>query len=209
MEYILKPFDSKFSSVLIFGPPGVGKGTLGRLLATSKEQYHLSSGEIFRSLPSGTDAGKLFYEYAIKGELVPCKQTIEIWKNYVNGLMAINAYFPHSQDLLLDGMPRTVEQARLLENYIDVKHIILLESNDRKNLTNRLIQRVRFEGRFAEMRPEFVERRFSVYENEINPLLEYYPSHLISKVNADQKPLEVFRDVLVKLSHLLSHSGKK
>jgi adenylate kinase len=205
MPSIIPQYDEKFSAVLIFGPPGVGKGTLGRLLATSQEQYHLPSGEIFRSLPVDSEAGKLFYEYAKKGELVPCDATIEIWKNYVKGLIATNIFLPKAQDLLLDGLPRTVEQAKKMEELITVRHVILLESQNREELARRLQRRVRAEGRFEDMTKEVIGHRFSIYEKEIGPLIDYYPHHMVTRVNADQKPLEVFRDVLVKLSHMLSH----
>jgi adenylate kinase len=205
MDSLFSSYKGKFSAILIFGPPGVGKGTLGHLLATSKEQYHLASGEIFRTLTPYSAAGKLFYSYASRGELVPCEPTVQIWRHYVEGLIATNVFLPDAQDLLLDGFPRTVAQAKLLEEFVTVRHVILLESESQEELIKRLQRRVRSEGRFEDMPKEAIERRFSVYENEIDPLMQHYPSHMVSRINADQKPLEVFRDVLVKLSHMLSH----
>ena len=200
---IIEPFKGKYSSVLIFGPPGVGKGTLGRFLASGGDQYHLSSGDVFRSLPSASAAGKLFYNFARKGDLVPDQFTVEIWEHYVQGLIATNAYNPEGQHLLLDGIPRTLEQAQMLDDCIKVRHIIVLESDDMDQLIVRLQCRARSEGQIDEVNPKVINHRIESYHNEIEKLLEFYPSHLISRVNGEQKPLEVLRDVLVRLSHLL------
>src|SRR5690625_2224370 len=129
---LIEPYHGKFSSILLFGPPGSGKGMLGKFLASSGSQYHLSSGEIFRSLPLGSPAGKLYYSYASKGALLPDEATIEIWKYYVQGLIATNSYYPATQDLLLDGIPRTLAQAKQLQELIQVRHIIVLEISNTK-----------------------------------------------------------------------------
>lgn len=200
---IVEPYKGKYSSVLLFGPPGVGKGTLGRFLASGGDQYHLSSGEIFRSLASYSAAGKLFYSYAKRGDLVPDAATVEIWKNYVNGLIATNAYYPETQYLLLDGIPRTLEQAKMLDEYIHVRHVIVLESSNTEQLIDRLQCRARSEGRVEDVDPLVIQRRLEAYEKEIDNLLSFYPLHLISRVSGEQKSLEVLRDVLVRLSHLL------
>jgi len=200
---IIEPYKGKYSAVLLFGPPGVGKGTLGRFLASGGDQYHLSSGDIFRSLPGNSSAGKLFYSYAKKGDLAPDEFTVELWKHYVEGLIAINAYNPEDQHLLLDGIPRTLEQAEMLDKYIKVRHIIVLESNNIESLVERLQFRARSEGQVDEVNPKVINHRIEAYRKEIDKLLSFYPSHLISRVNGEQKPLEVLRDVLVRLSHLL------
>ncbi|MCH9610513.1 MAG: adenylate kinase [Chlamydiales bacterium] len=201
---LIEPYAGKYSSVLLFGPPGVGKGTLGSFLASAGDQFHLSSGDIFRSLPSQSAAGKLFYNYAKKGDLVPDQFTVEIWQNYVQGLIATNSYDPNGQHLLLDGIPRTLEQAQLLEEVIQVKHIIVLESADIDQLVERLQCRARTVGQMEGVDPNVIQHRLDCYHREIERLLEFYPPHLVSKVDGEQRPLEVLRDVLVRLSHILS-----
>lgn len=211
MADLIQPYSGKFSSILLFGPPGAGKGTLGKFLASARTQYHLSSGEIFRSLASYSPAGKLYHEYASKGLLLPDEATVEIWKYYVHGLIATNSYYPESQDLLLDGMPRTLAQARMLEKHIDVRHIIVLEASNEKELLQRMEHRARLEGRIDDVDPQVLKTRLETYHSQIQDILSYYPKHLISHVDAEQRPLEVLRDVLVRLSHLLSRgpSAKK
>lgn len=201
---LIEPYKGKFSSILLFGPPGAGKGTLGKFLARSGTQYHLSSGDIFRSLPLGSPAGKLYYSYASKGALLPDEETIEIWKYYVQGLIATNSYCPEVQDLLLDGIPRTLMQAKHLQDFIHVRHIIILDINNRQELYERMQRQARLEGRLEQLEEDVLEKRLTVYEEEIQKIVEFYPPHLISRVDGGQKPLEVLRDVLVRLSHLLS-----
>ena len=125
-------------SILVFGPPGSGKGTLGKFLSSAGNHYHLSSGDIFRGLSPESNAGKLFHQFASKGELVPDEVTIEIWHRYVRGLIATNAYFPHEQFLLLDGLPRTLHQADLIQPHIKVMHIISLQMPNIEGLVLRL-----------------------------------------------------------------------
>jgi adenylate kinase len=203
-ETIIRPYEGKFSTILMFGPPGAGKGTLGKFLASAGSQFHLSSGEIFRGLPLYSPAGKLYYSYASKGLLIPDEATIEIWKYYVQGLIATNSYYPESQDLLLDGIPRTRAQAQMLGSYINVRHIIVLEISNTKELIKRMQNRARLEGRIDDIDVDVLKKRLEVYEEQIHNVLDLYPRHLISLVDGGQKPLEVLRDVLVRLSHLLS-----
>ena len=84
-ETLIPAVTEPFRAILIFGPPGSGKGTLGKFLSTAGNHYHLSSGDIFRGLSPESPAGKLFHTYASKGHLVPDEVTIQIWRHYVGG----------------------------------------------------------------------------------------------------------------------------
>lgn len=204
-EKLINPYEGKFSAILLFGPPGVGKGTLGKFLASAGTQFHLASGEIFRRLPDYSVAGKLYQSYANKGLLLPDEATVQIWKYYVQGLIATNSYYPESQDLLLDGIPRTRGQADMMASYINVRHIIVLEIDNEEELIRRLLHRARLEKRGDELKLSVCKKRIEVYREQIHGVLDYYPKHLISLVDGEQKPLEVLRDVLMRLSHLLAH----
>ncbi len=206
LELLTSGASRPYRSILIFGPPGAGKGTLGKFLSSAGNHFHLSSGDIFRGICPESSAGKLYHAYAGKGQLLPDDVTIGIWHHFVEGLIATNRYFPHQQLLLLDGIPRTLVQTRLLEKYVHIMHIIVLEVPSTEELIKRLKRRALIEKRLDDLNESVLRTRMKVYADETHKLLEHYPSHLITRFNAQQRPLEVLRDVLGKLSDLLSHS---
>ena len=203
-QSLISGSDRLYRSVLIFGPPGAGKGTLGKFLSSAGNHFHLSSGDIFRGLSPESPGGKLYHSYAGKGHLLPDDVTVGIWHHYVEGLIATNRYFPHQQLLLLDGIPRTLPQAQLLEKYVQIMHIIVLEVPRVEELIKRLQRRALIEKRMDDLDEEVLRTRMRVYLENTHKLLEHYPSNLITRFNAEQRPLEILRDVLIKLSPLLS-----
>lgn len=194
----------KFRSIVIFGPPGCGKGTLCKTLASAGGHIHISSGEIFRNLSPNSPAGKIFSEYGHKGRLVPDEVTVQVWREYVDGLVASNRYYPTEQLLLLDGVPRTVRQTELFDSQIEVVRVIVLEVKNPEVLVQRLSRRAKIEGRVDDADPQVLRTRLEVYEKNTAPVLHHYPEMLISRFNAAQHPLEVLRDVLVELAGPLS-----
>lgn len=206
MSQIIPEYNKKFRSILIFGAPGSGKGTMGRFLSAAGNHVHLSSGDIFRGLSPDSPAGQLFHSFASKGHLVPDHVTLTIWHNYMLGLMATNRYFPAQQYLLLDGIPRTLEQAKLLDQYIEPLHVIVLKIDDKQKLVARMKRRALIEGRHDDTDENVLMTRFKVYEETTSKLLEHYPKEKVTVINADQKPLDVLKDILNSLSGLLSNT---
>ena len=204
VDEIIPSHDEPFRSVLIFGPPGSGKGTQGKFLSSAGNHFHLSSGDIFRGLSPESSAGKLFHKYASRGHLLPDEITVKIWHHFVHGLISTNRYFPAEQLLLLDGIPRTKSQAEHLDTFLNVEKVILLESKDPEVFIQRLLRRGMIELRADDKDRDILKTRMEVYEKETKEVLEHYPNNLIGRFDADQKPLEVLRDILVDLSDLLS-----
>lgn len=202
---IIPPFRGKFHCILLFGAPGSGKGTLGKFLSSAGSHFHLSSGDIFRGLSPDSPVGKLYHRYASKGNLVPDEVTIEIWRHYMSGLIATNRYHPKEQLLLLDGIPRTLTQAAILDKYICVEKIITLEVHSPSDLIKRIQKRARIERRSDDTSDEVLHNRMQVYEKQTKKLLSHYPEEKIVSIDASQKPLEVLRDVLTNLADILSN----
>ena len=202
-EELIPDYDEPFPTILIFGPPGSGKGTLGKFLSSAGNHFHLSSGDVFRGLAPESPAGKLYHNYAGKGLLLPDEITLKIWHHYVHGLIATNRYFPTQQLLLLDGIPRTIRQADLLQKYIYIEQIIVLEIESTEQLVKRIRRRALLEKRADDIDPHVLKTRMEVYQQDTVKLLKHYPDKIITRFNADQKPLEVLRDVLIGLSSVL------
>ena len=188
--------NQRYASVLLFGPPGVGKGTQGKILGYIPGFFHLSSGEVFRSVDIGSPAGKEIYGYSSRGELVPDNLTIKIWKNALEGNIALSFFKPWEDLLILDGIPRNVEQASILNEYVDVKQVIYLVCSNEEAMIHRIKRRAIRENRADDAKEEVIRRRFEVYRRQSSPVLEYYPSEIISQVDSMGSPAEVLQSVL-------------
>jgi len=195
--------ENKPKAVLLFGPPGAGKGTVGATLCAAGNHYHLSSGDIFRGLPPESPNGKVFFEYAKNGKLVPDEVTLEIWWRYTQGLIDTNQYDPAKQLLVLDGLPRTAAQAKLIEKYVDVVHIINLEIKDEEVLFDRIGGRAKTSGRADDGDRAIIANRLQEYHDKTSAVLGCYSEDIISSVNAEKTQVEVLRDVLIGSADIL------
>src|ERR1700722_11832693 len=138
----------RYKTILLFGAPGSGKGTQGKILGSIPGFFHSATGDIFRSLDLQSELGRVFWEYAGQGKLVPDELTIRLWKQYVMGLEMINQFHPDSEILVLDGIPRNLKQAQLLEETIEVVKVIHLVCQDLNKMVERLRRRALKEKRF-------------------------------------------------------------
>jgi adenylate kinase len=188
----------------MFGCPGSGKGTQGMVLGNMPNLVHLAMGDIFRALDKTSPIGQEFLSYSTKGSLVPDELTIRVFRQHVEGLVASGKVEPKYHVLILDGIPRTQAQVKLLSDVIEVRTIIHLEMDDRDALIARLANRASKSGRPDDADRKVIEKRIEVYERETFPVLEMYPKKLIQRVNADQPPLGVLRDIATCLISVVS-----
>ena len=162
----------RFRTVLLFGAPGVGKGTQGRILGTIPGFYHLSCGDVFRSIDIGSPEGKMIYQYSSRGELVPDELTIKIWRKGLDGRIAVSDYKPREDLLILDGIPRSPAQAKLVEEHLQVLRIVHLLCSDEEAMIHRIKRRAIRENRYDDANEEVIRRRFEVYHRETQPVLD-------------------------------------
>ncbi|MEM1295933.1 MAG: nucleoside monophosphate kinase [Verrucomicrobiota bacterium] len=186
----------RFPTFLIFGAPGCGKGTQGSIIAQIPRFHYFSCGDAFRSLDTRTPIGKKFVEYSTKGELVPDELTIELWKEQIDKQIAASTFKPDIDFLWLDGIPRNVEQAKLLEAFIEVENIIHLSCPDRAELTRRIRKRALKQNRLDDANEEIIQARFRTYEEESKPILDYYGTDRTMNIDASQPPVKVLADIL-------------
>jgi adenylate kinase len=191
----------RYKTVLLFGAPGSGKGTQGKILGTVPGFYHSSTGDIFRSLDLQSEIGRLFWEYAGKGQLVPDDIVIRVWKQFIKGMEFTNSFHPETQILVLDGLPRNVQQAKLLEDTIDVWKVIHLRA-DNKKMVERLRRRALKENRFDDANDAVISRRLEIYERETKPMLDFYPDEKIVEVDAMQSQIRVLTKILTVMAPL-------
>jgi adenylate kinase len=191
----------RYRTVLLFGAPGAGKGTQGAVLGSIPGFFHLSCGDVFRSIDIHSPLGKVICEYTSRGDLVPDEVTVELWRQNMHARTSLSQYRPHSDILVLDGIPRSVTQAKLLERDIDVLKVVHLECKDQRLMVERLRKRALKENRADDAREDVILRRWQVYQKETQPVLDYYREGIavkgrIAEVDAAQSPAEVLRDVL-------------
>jgi adenylate kinase len=191
-----------YRTVLLFGAPGSGKGTQGKILNQLPGFRHLACGDVFRALDRGSPLGIEFSKYASGGGLVPDELTVELWRTTVAAMVADGRYKPDEQILLLDGIPRTLEQSKLMRDMIDVRAIVHLYINDVMQIVQRLQARASKENRKDDADVEVIRHRIDVYEEQTRPVLEFYPITKILRVNATQAPDKVTADILQMLEQL-------
>ncbi len=186
----------RYRSILLFGPPGVGKGTQGKLLGSVPGFFHLATGDMFRGLDKNSDLGKEVVSYSSRGELVPDELTVRLWQQHVMGLIENGTYAPTRDVLVLDGIPRSVTQAQALDDKLDVLAIIHLTCPDIDEMVQRMKGRALKEGRKDDADENVIRRRFEVYESETSTVLGHYDAALVNDIDGVGKPARVLRDVL-------------
>lgn len=189
-------------AILFLGAPGAGKGTQGKILGTVPRFYHYSSGDVFRQLDTRTELGRQFVEYSKQGELVPNELTISLWVSYMNDLVSMHQYKPDIDILVLDGIPRNVEQAEILAKHVQIHQVFHLSCPDRDELARRMRKRALKEQRLDDASEETIQRRIKTYEEETKPILEYYGDDLRCDIDATQTPAKVLYDILDRLQTL-------
>ena len=161
-------------NLVLFGPPGAGKGTQAARLVEKYHLIHLSTGDIFRSnIKEGTDLGLLAKSYIDKGALVPDEVTIGMLEAEVNSNSNSNA-----KGFIFDGFPRTSAQAEALDVFLsskgtEVSSMLALEV-DENELIKRLLERGKSSGRADDQDAGIIKNRIQVYENETAVLKTYY-----------------------------------
>ena len=192
----------KLRTILLFGSPGAGKGTQGKILGRIPNYLHISSGDLFRNLRIQNPIGQLFLDYASHGNLVPDEPTIKLWRDDIENRSRNGQFNPETDTLLLDGIPRNVNQAKLLEDTIYVAGILNLYCTDLDTMVDRLQARALRQNRLDDANLDTIKTRLKVYEDETKPVLEHYGENLVHTIDSTQSPVNVLRDSLEVLAKL-------
>ena len=159
-------------NIILFGPPGAGKGTQSIKLIEKYSLTHISTGDLFRKhLKEGTPLGKLAQDYMTKGNLVPDHVVIDMVDDKIKNSGDING-------IIFDGFPRTTPQAEALDKLLVSKkspikvliELVVPEDELKKRLAERAIK----ENRPDDAKPEVIANRISVYKAETVSVADYY-----------------------------------
>ncbi len=159
-------------NIVLFGPPGAGKGTQAEFLISSYELIHLSTGDLLRSeIAAGSGLGMEAKAYMDKGELVPDEVVIGMIENKLEANK-------NAKGFIFDGFPRTTDQAKALDVLLNrlgtpITAMLSLEV-EKQELIDRLLSRGKNSGRADDQDKSIIENRISVYNEKTSPLIEYY-----------------------------------
>lgn len=159
-------------NIVLFGPPGAGKGTQSAKLIEKYGLAHLSTGDIFRANIKGeTELGKLAKSYMDQGQLVPDQVTIKMLESELEK-------YPEAKGFIFDGFPRTSAQAIALDEMLEKKStsisLMLALEVEEAELKKRLLLRGKDSGRPDDQDPEIIQKRITVYNTETSPVKAHY-----------------------------------
>lgn len=182
-------------NIIIFGPPGSGKGTQSIKLAEKYNLTHISTGDIFRSeIKAKSELGLKVQGIIERGELVSDELLVDLLRSAMNKSK-------DGEGFLFDGYPRTIQQAHDLKELLsetqgDVNHVLALDVPD-EELMDRLLKRAKLEGRKDDTE-EVIANRLNVYHSQTKPLMDHYGQQgKLSGVNGVGSIDEIFASLCV------------
>ena len=160
-------------NLILFGPPGSGKGTQAEKLAQHFNLLHISTGDLFRSeMKNETPLGLEAKKYMEKGELVPDEVTIGMWSN------KLDEYAGKVKGFIFDGFPRTQPQAEALDKLLDLKEtaisLVLALDVPEEEIVERLLERGKTSARPDDRDEKVIRHRFQVYLRDTAQVAEHY-----------------------------------
>lgn len=180
-------------NLILFGPPGAGKGTHSLKLVEKFQLAHISTGDIFRSeITNKTELGLKAQSYMDKGQLVPDEIVLDM-------LFSVMDRYKNAKGFVFDGFPRTIVQAEKFDEMLNARSmpvslVISLDVND-EELVKRLVKRGIESGR-SDDTEEVIRQRLEVYNKQTKPLLDYYhKKNLLRSVHGIGTIDEIFESV--------------
>ena len=194
--------NKKFRTILLVGAPGAGKGTQGKILGTIPNFFHCACGDVFRNLTIDSELGRIFVRYSSKGKLVPDTYTVRLWRDNITAQTQLGRFDPERDTLVLDGIPRNLHQAKMLQDALDTVAVFNFICADENQLAERLQRRALRDNRLDDANLEVIKKRLAIFEKETKPILDYYGPDLVHSIDSTQTPINVLRDILRVLAKI-------
>ena len=192
-------------NLLLLGPQGSGKGTQAKRIAEAYDLAHVASGDMFRAaVAAGTPLGRRVESILASGSLVPDDITIDVIRDRLEQEDARDGF-------VLDGFPRTMAQARALDELLadlgrELTAVLALHVSDEAAI-ERLLRRAQEEGR-SDDTPEAIARRLAIYHEQTEPLIEYYRAQdRLVPIDGEGTVNEVFGQIEDALDHVAKRSA--
>jgi len=193
----------KHKTILLFGAPGSGKGTQGKILGTIPNFFHCACGDVFRSLSATNPLARIFIDFTSRGQLVPDEPTVKLWRQFIKNSERSGRFHSKDDVLVLDGIPRNLHQAEMLAATLDVRAVFYLHCTNFDFLVQRLQRRALKENRLDDANLDVIRHRLKVYEQETKPVLNFYGPKKVHRIDSNQSPTKVLRDILTKIEKVV------
>lgn len=189
-------------NVVLFGPPGSGKGTQAVKMAEKYDLLHISTGDLFRNaIKNKTELGLKAIAYTDKGNLVPDEVTIGM----MNAVIEEN---PSVKGIIFDGFPRTVKQAEALDEFLNsrntpISRMLALEVSD-EELVKRLLNRGKESGRPDDQDVKIIQNRIDVYNAQTLPVAGFYKNQdKLRNIKGEGTIEQIFGRICTELDQLI------
>lgn len=192
----------RFRAVVALGPPGAGKGTACRRVAESEPWLcYLATGDLVREAQAGGDEFSAKITAALKaGGRIPEEDMVRLLEEGIYSRIDSGVYDPFSQVLLGDGFPRSVEQSDMINEFLDIKEVLLFENVSIDALTTRCLNRGILEKR-TDDNPDAIANRQSDYLATGAPVIDVLAGRTVPvhRIAAGRSPDEVYSEVRAHL----------
>lgn len=188
-------------NLILFGPPGAGKGTQSKNIITKYGFDHISTGDILRrEISKHTSLGNIVKDYIEKGRLVPDHVLLDILKSTF-------IHHPEATGFVWDGFPRTTVQAAALDHMLAEEEsavtLVIALQVEQDELVRRVLQRSTAEGR-SDDKEEIIQHRFQIYRDATMPIIEYYRAQNKFECIPGMDPVDVvFSNICAKIDQYM------
>jgi adenylate kinase len=184
-------------AILLFGYPGSGKGTQGRILSALPGFHHVAMGDILRGMTAAHLLFGAIQDQLRQGNLVPDDLVIELFGSHLKSLA-----LPESDFVIVDGVPRNRHQVALLNRLVQVIKIFKLSIYDEMIVIDRLRRRAAAQNRPDDASDAVIQHRLNVYRSETESCITAYPGTILTRIQANQPVFDVHLDIIGALGKM-------